>query len=216
MLLSKRKISPTWSHRLKLWRKRRIQKWWKIKIGSNKFCFRNDLAKKNMMISQESCQAIIEIGNEELIELKKSRVQCPSCLYTMYLREQLYIHVENTSDPTKRWFSASGKLLRYSRRLSFVHLIRIREVTSMDLNCGNSIITNQMMPCELLQGRKTEPLRIFGVDGKTIWNKENRKKPLVGTMRLCDISTTSYRLTSLLKHLLNNEAGLAIWCIFVV
>ena len=39
---------------------------------------------------------------------------------------------------------------------SFVHLIRIREVTSMDLNCGNSIITKQMMRCELLQGRKTD------------------------------------------------------------
>ena len=39
-------------------------------------------------------------------------------------------------------------------------------VTSTDLNCGNSIITKQMMRCELLQGRRTEPLRIFGIDGK--------------------------------------------------
>ena len=34
----------------------------------------DDLAKKNMTFSQESCQANIEMGNVELIELKKSRV----------------------------------------------------------------------------------------------------------------------------------------------
>ena len=86
----------------------------------------------------------------------------------------------------------------------------------MDLNCGNSITTKQMMRCELLQGRKTEPLRIFGTDGKTIWNFEYlNEKTLVGTMRLYDISTTSYRLISLTKRLLNNEAGKAIWYIDV-
>ena len=34
-------------------------------IGSNKICILSDLAKKNMMFSQESCQAIIEMGNVE-------------------------------------------------------------------------------------------------------------------------------------------------------
>ena len=37
-----------------------------------------------MMSSQESCQAIIEMGNVELRELKKSRVQCPSCLHHVF------------------------------------------------------------------------------------------------------------------------------------
>ena len=37
-----------------------------------------------MMFSQESCQAIIEMGNVELSELKKSRVQCPSCLHHVF------------------------------------------------------------------------------------------------------------------------------------
>ena len=37
----------------------------RINIGSNKICIRSDLAKKNMMFSQESCQAIIEMGNVE-------------------------------------------------------------------------------------------------------------------------------------------------------
>ena len=53
----------------------------KIKRSSNKICIRNDLAKKNMMFSPESCQAIVDMGNVELIELKKFRVQCPSCLH---------------------------------------------------------------------------------------------------------------------------------------
>ena len=67
----------------------------------------------------------------------------------------------------------------------------------MDLNCGNSIITKQMMRCEPPQGRKTEPLRILGIDGKTILEyRTSQENPLVGTMRLYDISTTSYRLTS--------------------
>ena len=56
----------------------------RIKIGSNKICIRSDLAKKNMMFSQESCQASVEMGNVELIELKKSRVQCPSCLHHVF------------------------------------------------------------------------------------------------------------------------------------
>ena len=124
----------------------------------------------------------------------------------MHLREQWYVHVENTSGPTKRWFSTLGKLLMYSRRIALVHLIRIREVTSMYLNCGNSIIT----------GRKTEPSRIFWIDGKTIWNIENPQKPPVGTMRLYDISTTSYILIFLTQHLLNIQADKAIWYIYVV
>ena len=56
----------------------------KNNIGSNKICIRSDLAKKNMMFSQESCQAIFEMGNVQLIELKKSRVQCPSCLHYVF------------------------------------------------------------------------------------------------------------------------------------
>ena len=39
-------------------------------------------------------------------------------------------------------------------------------------------------------------------------------KPLVGTMRWYDISTTSYRLISLTKLLLNNEADITLWYIY--
>ena len=49
----------------------------RIKIGSNKICMREDLAKEKMVFSQESSHAIIEMGNVELIEFKTSRIQCP-------------------------------------------------------------------------------------------------------------------------------------------
>ena len=69
----------------------------RIKIGSNKICIREDLAKENMMLCQESSQAVFEMGNEELIELKTSRIQCPSCLLYV-VKEPLFVHVASMSD----------------------------------------------------------------------------------------------------------------------
>ena len=55
-----------------------------IQIGSNKICIREDLAKEKMVFSQESSQTIFEMGNVELIELKTSMNQCPSCLHNVF------------------------------------------------------------------------------------------------------------------------------------
>ena len=41
---------------------------------------REDLAKEKTVFSKESSRAVFEMGNVELIELKKSSIQCPSCL----------------------------------------------------------------------------------------------------------------------------------------
>ena len=87
------------------------------------------------------------------------------------------------TNPIERWLNALEKCMKFSRRLSFVHLIRIREVTSMDLNCGNSSITKQMMRCELLQGRKTEPLYVFGIDGEN--DLKCRKSPKSHWLERC-------------------------------
>ena len=46
-----------------------------------KICIREDLAKENMMFSQESSQAIFEMGKVEPIGLKTIRIQCPLCLH---------------------------------------------------------------------------------------------------------------------------------------
>ena len=55
----------------------------RIKMGSNKICIRQDQAKEKMVFSQESRQAIFEMGSVELIELKTSMVQCPSCSHNV-------------------------------------------------------------------------------------------------------------------------------------
>ena len=52
----------------------------RVKIGSNKICVREDLNKDNMVFSEASSRAIFEMGNVELIDLKNSSIQCPSCL----------------------------------------------------------------------------------------------------------------------------------------
>ena len=44
---------------------------------SKNWCIYEDLAKDKMMFSEVSTRAIFEMGNVELIELKKSSVQCP-------------------------------------------------------------------------------------------------------------------------------------------
>ena len=56
----------------------------RFNIGSNKMCIREDLAKEKMTFSKESSQAVFEMGNVELIELKTSRIQCPSCLHCVF------------------------------------------------------------------------------------------------------------------------------------
>ena len=56
----------------------------RIKVGSKKICTREDLAKEEMVFSQESSQAIFEMGNVELIELQTSMIQCPSCLHYVF------------------------------------------------------------------------------------------------------------------------------------
>ena len=48
----------------------------RVNIGSNKIGIREDLAKEKMAFSQESSQAIFNMGNVELVELKKSTIQC--------------------------------------------------------------------------------------------------------------------------------------------
>ena len=56
----------------------------RVQIGSNKICIREDLAKEKMVFSKESSRAIFEMGNVELIELKKSPIQCPSCFHYVF------------------------------------------------------------------------------------------------------------------------------------
>ena len=91
----------------------------RVKIGSNKICIREDLAKDEMIFSEKSSRAIFEMGNVELIEVKKTSIQCPSCLHHVFegtftcmcgkiirpcitsLRVRLLVCVAKVYDPTK-------------------------------------------------------------------------------------------------------------------
>ena len=55
-----------------------------MKIVSNKICIREDPVEDKTVFSEESSRAIFELGNVELIELKKSTIQCPSCLHHVF------------------------------------------------------------------------------------------------------------------------------------
>ena len=97
------------------------------------------------MFSPESCQAIVDMGNVELIELKKPEINAHR-VCTTYLREQLYVHVEKHLRSNQEMIARMQKVfLLLSRRLSILHLVHIREVTSTDINHGNSIITKPLM-----------------------------------------------------------------------
>ena len=56
----------------------------RVKIGSNKICIREDSATDKMVFSKESSRVVFEMGNMELIELKKSSIQCPSCPHRVF------------------------------------------------------------------------------------------------------------------------------------
>ena len=58
----------------------------RVKVGSNKICIREDLAKEKMVFSRETSRAIFEIGNVELIESKKSSIHAHDA-YTTFLKE---------------------------------------------------------------------------------------------------------------------------------
>ena len=61
-----------------------IQESERVKLGSNKICIREYLAKEKMVFSKGSSRAVCEMGNAGLVEVKKSSIQCPSCLHYVF------------------------------------------------------------------------------------------------------------------------------------
>ena len=73
----------------------------KIKKGSNTICIREDPSKEKMVFSEESRPPIFDMGNVEHIEIKTSRIQCPSCLHHVS-KEQFSAHAASPSCPIRR------------------------------------------------------------------------------------------------------------------
>ena len=81
LIAAKRKSTQKQSWKEKLWKKKlplRIQQPLKrSKKGLNKICIREDPSKYKMVFSEESRQAIFDMGIVEHIELKTSRIKAP-------------------------------------------------------------------------------------------------------------------------------------------
>ena len=97
-------------------------------------CLREDLAKENIMSSQEPSQAIFEMGTVELIELQTSRIQCPSCLHYVYKGTILCAcgkHVRPDQEMRRRI-----KLLKYSKHPTSVRLCLLQGETNTGQTYG--------------------------------------------------------------------------------
>ena len=100
----------------------------RIKTGSNKICIRNYLAKKSVMFGQKSCRTIIEMGNVELTELKKSGVQCPSCLHYVFENDCTFMWKTHQIQPRDDCMFMSI-CLRFSPRFCKQRVASVRSQT---------------------------------------------------------------------------------------
>ena len=153
----------------------------RIKIGSNKICISEDLAKEKMVFSQESSQTIFEMGNVELIELKTSQMQCASCLHCVFKGTILCAcgrHIEPAQEMIRLFKAAFGILKApllpcvcgYCKGLQ----------TRPELIAG----THHHKAEDALRGMKTaeENLRRSGIDGKMMKSIRSPSLPIIGRM----------------------------------
>ena len=155
-----------------------------------------------MIFSQESCQAIFEMGNVELIELKTSRIQCPSCLHYVFKGTIL---------------CACGKHVRPDQEM----IRRIKAafpsvVTARGYKHGpNFCQEHHHKAKDALRSTKRaeEHLRQSGIDGKMTRRTGSLNLPLIGRMLGWDTWTTLHKLFSLIKHRRNKEVDTTIYFI---
>ena len=117
-----------------------------------------------MVFSQESSQALFEMGNVELIELKKSRIQCPSCLHYAFTGAILCHsgkHTRPDLEMMRRMKVAFEILLAQYFRTSACSA----RVANTAPTYGGNITTKQNTHYEERK-RAKEILRRSGIDGK--------------------------------------------------
>ena len=151
----------------------------RIESGSHKICIREDLAKEKMMFSQESSQAMFEMGNVELIELKPEFNA--HHVYTTFSQEQFFSHVASISDPTTKRYDVSKQLLKFSKRPTSERLWLLQGVTNTALTHGRNTATKQK-PHFGVRKRPEEHLRRPGFDGKMSRLTRSLDLPLIGRM----------------------------------
>ena len=145
----------------------------RVKIGSNKICIREDLAKEHMMFSKESSQAVFEMGNV----IKNSM----PIMSTLRFQRNNHLHVASTSDPTRRWHDVWKQLVKFLKHHCSVRLSWPQEVTNMDPTCGRNITTRQKTHYEVREWTR-ERIRRSGIDGKMTRRTGSPNSPLAGQM----------------------------------
>ena len=111
------------------------------------------------MFSQKSGQAIFEMGNVELIELKTSRIQCPPCPHNVFKGTIICVCGQ-------AYQNRPGNDTTYqAKHPSSVRLCLLQGVTNTDLTCGKIITTKQKTYHEVRK-RKTEIMGRSGMDCK--------------------------------------------------
>ena len=106
-----------------------------------------------MLFSQESSQAIFEMGNVELIELKTSLIERPSCLHYVFkgtILCQCGKHIRPDLEMMRRIKAALNSWKDHaSERVRL-----LQAVANTALLCGKNITTQQKTHCGVLQKAK--------------------------------------------------------------
>ena len=201
------------SWRTKLWKKksqRRIQEPLKeSKVVRIKLVF-----AKIWRWSQESSQAIFEMGNVELIGLVTSRIQCPSCLHYVF-KGTILGACGKLVRPARNWYDVSKQLLKFSKHPTSVCLWLLQGITNMALIYGRNTTTKQKTHFEVRK-RTEEHLRRSRIDGKMTRPTGSLNSPSIGRMLGWGIWTTLQKLKSLIKCSKNKEVDTTIYFIYKV
>ena len=137
----------------------------RIKIGSKKVCVREDLAKEKMVFSQESSRSVFAMDNVELIELKTSLIQCPSCRHYVFKRDNYLSMWQAYQTQPGDDTTYQNRFLKFSKHPSSVRLSWRQEVTNKDSTCGRNTTSRQKTHYEARE-RTTELVRRSWTDGK--------------------------------------------------
>ena len=154
----------------------------RIKIGSNKICIQEDLAKEKMVFSKESRQAIFNMGNVGLFELKETTIQCPSCLHYVFEGTFLCFCGELLKLDPETITPNQGNT-RDSEKHRFVHLQSPQEVSNVERIYGKCIIFKLVTHIESLQ-KACEDLRQSWTDGKMMRLTGNLSLSMIGRRHL--------------------------------
>ena len=163
------------------------------------------------MFSQESSQAIFDMGDVELIELKTSTIHCPSCHHYVF---------EGTL------LCNCGKLLeldpdainRSKEAFEILKPFRASPISTRGAKCGfnsNFITTKPVTHFEALQ-KSSEDLRQSGTDAKMMRLTGSLSLPIVGRTHGFDTWITVYISVSTTMRRNSKEQELCTYFIYAV